>query len=191
MVTENPCALAPPDGEQLVARVRAGDMAAEEQLVSAYRRGVFLIAMARTRDREAAQDLTQEVLIAVLQALRAGQLREPDKLAAFIQGITRNMVNNHFRNLARHRESDLAEAEATAAGNAFEDLEQAERRQLLRRELDSVSALDRQILLLSLVDGHSLAEVARRLEMSHEAVRARKSRLVKKIVEKLRPMSHR
>ena len=57
----------------LVARIRAGDCLAEDELINTYRRGVLVIATARTRDREAARDLAQEVLIAVLKALREGQ----------------------------------------------------------------------------------------------------------------------
>src|SRR5215470_4033362 len=91
----------------LVERVRAGDIAAEEELVSTYRRGVFAIAAARTRDREAALDLTQEVLIAVLKAVRGGQLREPEKLAAFVHGIARNLINNYLRVRVRRAECEL------------------------------------------------------------------------------------
>ena len=79
------------------------------------------------------------------------------------------------------------------AGTLFSDpigeLEAAERRRLVGEELRSYSVLDQQILLFSLVDGHSLAEVAERLKMSHEAVRARKSRLVRKITKKFDRLS--
>jgi DNA-directed RNA polymerase specialized sigma24 family protein len=44
--------------------------------------------------------------------------------------------------------------------------------------------MDQQILRLSLVDGYSLAHVAEKLHLSHEAVRARKSRLIRRIAKK-------
>ena len=79
---------------------------------------------------------------------------------------------------------------ATAyAPNLVEELESAERRRLVRLELESFSLADQQILLLSLVDGHTLVEVAQRLSMSHDAVRARKSRLLRKITKKFERMS--
>ena len=174
--------------ETLIGRIRSGDKAAEDELVTLYKRPVFAVAAARTGDREAARDLTQEVLMAVLQAARNGQVRESDKLAAFIQGTARNLINNYFRSRGRRAECSL-EVVTAASIDPVEEQEAAERGRLLRHELQSYSALDQQILLFSLVDGHSLAEVAKRLKMSHEAVRARKSRLVKKITKKFRGLS--
>ncbi len=175
--------------ETLIARIRSGEGAAEEELVALYRRPIFAIAAARTGDREAARDLTQEVLMAVLQAVRNGQVRESDKLGAFIQGTTRNLINNYFRTRGRRAECNL-EAVPESSIDPVEEQEGAERARLLRKELRSYSVLDQQILLFSLVDGHSLAEVAERLKMSHEAVRARKSRLIRKITKKFGGPSH-
>src|SRR5229473_2603310 len=132
----------------LAQRILAGDRSAEDELVSTYRRGVFVIAVARTRDREAALDLTQETLMAILKALRQGQLRESAKLAAFIQGTARNLINNYLRTKVRHSEVELDEE--VCGTDLVEELESLERRRLVQHELESFSAIDRQILLLSL-----------------------------------------
>ena len=174
----------------LAERIRFGDPGAEDELVSTYWRGVLLIATIRTRDRDLAHDLAQEILIAVLTALRKGQLRDPSKLPAFIQGTARNLINNYLCSRARRAECEL-NPDVVAAINPVETQELAERQRLVRQELASFSAIDQQILLLSLVDGHSLAEVAQRLNMSHEAVRARKSRAVKKIIKRFARVSQR
>ena len=173
----------------LVDRIRAGDPTAEEQLVAQYRRGILLIATVRTRDREAARDLTQEILIAVLLALRKGQLRESAKLPAFVQGTARNLINNYLRTRIRRSECDLEGVEEIASADPIQELESGERQRLVRRELAAFSVADQQILLLSMVDGHSLAEVAQRLNLSHDAVRARKSRMLKKITKKFVDLS--
>ena len=172
----------------LVERVRAGDSSAEAELYNAYHRGVFLIATVRTRDREAARDLAQEVFIAVLKAVREGQLRESDKLPAFIQGTARNIINNFLRARARRAECDIEDVEVQG-GDLVEELELAERQRLMQREIESFSGADQQILVWSLVDGVSLVDIAARLNMSHEAVRARKSRMVKKITRKFAGLS--
>ena len=174
---------------ELVQRIRSGDPAAEEELVKNFRRGVLIIATVRTRDREAAQDLAQEVLIAVLKALRDGQLRESQKLAAFIQGTARNVINNYLRLRSRRPESDLESIEEPST-DPVEELESADRRRRIRQELENFSPVDQQILLLSLIDGHSLLEVAERCNMSHEAVRARRSRMIRKITKKFGGVSH-
>jgi len=175
-------------GLDLATRIQAGDRAAEEEFVNAYRRGIMVIATVRTRDRETARDLTQEILIAVLKALREGQLREATKLAAFVQGTARNLINNYIRLKSRRSECDLDSVEEPHA-DPVEKLEAAERQRLIRQELQSFNLTDQQILLLSLVDGHSLVEVAERLDLSHDAVRARRSRMIRKITRKFASMS--
>ena len=149
-----------------------------------FARGVFVICVGRTRDREAARDLTQDVLIAVLKALRAGRLREAGKLPAFIHGITRNLVNDYLRTRARRAESELSAAEPLPV-DPIREMERAEQQGLLRRFTESLPSPDRSILRLALVEGFTLAEVADRLGMSHDAVRARKSRALKKILSDL------
>ncbi len=162
----------------LVARIAAGEQAAEEELGQTYGRRVYAIATVRTRDREIARDLTQDILLAVIKAARADQIREASKLEAFIQGTAKNVINNYFRTRKRRSETGL-EAVSQHSWDSVVESEAAERR------------LDQQILLFSLVDGHSLAEVAKRLSMSHDAVRARKSRLVRKMTEKFGRVSQR
>lgn len=173
----------------LVVRIREGDPRAEEELINSYRRAVLLIATVRTRDRELANDLSQEILIAVLQALRAGQIRESEKLGAFIQGTARNVINNYFRSRARHPESDL-DATEIPTDDPVMQMESVERQRLVREELSKLSLADQKILLLSMVDGHSLAEIAKRLQLSHDAVRARKSRIVRRMINKFGRTCH-
>lgn len=172
----------------LTARIRNGDPAAEDELVRTYRRAVLLIAAMRTRNSDVANDLCQDVLIAVLKALRAGMIRNGEKLSAFIHGTARNIINYHLRSCARHPESGLETVEALAA-DSVERMESSERQRLMRQELTKCSVTDRRILLLSLVEGHSLVEVAARLHLTHDAVRARKSRLIRKFTKKFAAMS--
>jgi RNA polymerase sigma factor (sigma-70 family) len=175
-------------GVDLPSRIQAGDSGAEEEFVNAYGRGVMVVATVRTRDREAARDLTQEILIAVLTALRDGQLREASKLSAFVQGTARNLINNYLRSRTRRPECDL-ESVVEPSADPVEKLESAERHRLIRRELESFGPTDQQILLLSVVDGHSLLDVAQRLELSHDVVRARRSRMIRKITKKFSSLS--
>ena len=175
--------------EELAGRLSAGEAGAEEEFVELYRRRVLLIATVRTRDREAAQDLAQEILMAVLQAVRKGQLREAEKLSAFVQGTARNLINNYLRTRARRAECTL-EGVTGPSKDSVAEQEFEERRRLVQQELASCNAVDQKILLYSMVDGHSLAEIAQRLELSHDAVRARKSRVVKKIMKRFGGMSH-
>jgi RNA polymerase sigma factor (sigma-70 family) len=167
----------------LLARIQHGDREAERIVLQEYQRAILRIATVRTRDAEVGKDLCQEILIAVLKALRAGGLREQEKLSAFIQGVARNVINNYFRCKVRRAEDDLTDVEEKLAdpSNAVERFENDERRLLFRRELARCSMVDQKILLLSLVDGKALTEVANEMGISYEAVRTRKSRAVRRL----------
>lgn len=172
----------------LVELIASGDQAAEDELVEIYIRRVYAIALARTWDREVSFDLTQDVLVATIKALRAKKLRKPDKLQSFIQGIAKNVINNYFRTKARRSETSL-EGVMLPAWDGVLESEAAEQRRLMQDELDGCNAIDQEILLLSIVDGLSLAEVAKRMNIPYDVVRARKSRAVRKMMSKFKSMS--
>jgi RNA polymerase sigma-70 factor, ECF subfamily len=85
----------------LAERVRCCDSSAEEELVGHFSDKVRYLVLSRTRDPEAARDLTQDVLLAVVDALRNGHLRDPERLAAFVYGTARNLINNYLRTRGR------------------------------------------------------------------------------------------
>jgi RNA polymerase sigma-70 factor, ECF subfamily len=167
----------------LAQRVRQGDRQAEHELAQVYHRRVLVMMLSRVRPAETARDLTQEVMLAVLVALRKGQLRDEEKLAAFIHGTARNVLNGFYR--ARGPETLPLEPEHAVIG-ADEILDQLQSRALVARVLDCLDEDDRTVLSLILVEGLKPGEAAQRLGLSSEVVRARKSRAIKKAVERLR-----
>ena len=82
----------PSDPIALVARIRDGDEAAEDAVVRLFQRDVYRLLHARTHDREATRELSNDVLMAVVCALRAGRLQEASRLRAFVKGIVRNVA---------------------------------------------------------------------------------------------------
>jgi RNA polymerase sigma factor (sigma-70 family) len=173
----------------LAHRIREGDPAAEEELVRRFGDRIRVFAAMRTRDRETARDLGQEVMIAVLTALRHGQLRELDRVAAFVYGIARNVVNNHLRSGRARQMEPLAPEMAAETGDPVEDIEAGRRQVLVRGALARLNRADRGILLLTLVDGLKPAEIAFRLGLTAEVVRVRKSRALKKVVDRVNAMT--
>ena len=113
----------------LAERIRHGDTSAETELVREFTQRIFVMSLVRTHDREIARELVQDVLMAVIGALRKGQLQDPDRLAAFVHGTARNLINNRLRNesqrpLMEPLPEDLAQA------SSIEQLEDAERARL-------------------------------------------------------------
>lgn len=142
----------------------------------------------RTRDRELARELTQDVLMAAIAGVRAGQLRDGEKLGAFVYGITRNCINNQLRR-QRRQPVEQAIVDSDAVYDPVEAEQRRERAMLVRLAMRQVPEADRRVLRLTLVDGLKPGEIAARLGLSDEVVRARKSRALKRIADVVRRMS--
>ncbi|HEV8630041.1 MAG TPA: sigma-70 family RNA polymerase sigma factor [Thermoanaerobaculia bacterium] len=171
----------------LAERVRRGEAGAEEDLVACFQRPVLALLIARTRDSEAARDLTQEVLLGTLLALRQGRLREPERLAAFVACTARNLVFKHLRSRGRALQPLEGTAEVPAPGLAPDALlEAAERRELVAAALAELDERERVVLELTWRQDFSPAQIARQLGVSGDVVRTRKSRALKKVVEYVR-----
>jgi RNA polymerase sigma-70 factor, ECF subfamily len=176
----------------LVRRVASGDSAAEHTLIEHLAPRVRALTLARTRDVDLARDLTQESLIAILVAARKGQIRDLDRVTAFVGGVARNIVNNHHRRTVKLQESPLDD-ELVQSGLsrliAQTDDEEVDRRRLMTRALATLASSDREVLLLTLVDGLKPAEIAEKTGLSPDVVRTRKSRALKRVLEAIERQS--
>ena len=92
----------PNSASDLATRILKGDGSAESQLVERYARPVKLILLKRTRDPQLTADLTQDTFVIALQKLRAGELRNPEALAAFLRQIAINLSIEHYRREKRY-----------------------------------------------------------------------------------------
>jgi len=171
------------DQARLAGRIAAGDRDAETELVEIFAPRVFAILCARTRDREAARDLLQDTFIAVLRGLRKGQLRDSEKLAGFIQGVIKHIVQEHKRG-ERGREEPLAVDPPAVI--AIDPVENSQRDGLVRRALEQLDSTDQEILLRTLAHGQKPGVIAKALRLSPDVVRQRKSRATKKVAEFIR-----
>ena len=95
----------------LLRRAAAGDAGSERALVEHFAPRVRAMALARTRDADLSRDLTQETLVALLQAFRKGQVRDHGKVAGFVAGVARNPFGVVFRALVRPRLAPPSELE--------------------------------------------------------------------------------
>ncbi len=102
------------DGELALRVAAAGKDAAdaEAELCRRLAPRVRLYGLRHLRDASSADDLVQDVLLLTLERLRAGRVREPDRLASFVFGACRLVVWNQRR--GRHRRFELLDRHAGA-----------------------------------------------------------------------------
>lgn len=87
---------------ELVHQIGCGnDREAEAELFRRMAPRIRLYGLRHLRDAHAAEDLVQQVMITTLEALRAGRLREPEKLASFVLGTCRMTVLDLRRGVQR------------------------------------------------------------------------------------------
>jgi RNA polymerase sigma factor (sigma-70 family) len=169
--------------EQLVLAIASGDREAEQRLVSIYLPKVRLMLKARTRSADFAADLLQDVMMEAICALRNRQLREPAKLPAFVLGIARNLLNNHFRGIARQPVSLESPDEVLDHAEATEEIAHKQEHDLVRRAISTLNPTDQSILQMTLAEGLKPGAIAERLSLNPGVVRQRKLRATRKLID--------
>lgn len=91
---------------ELVRRIIAGDPVAEAEIVRRYSQGVVVIIDQIVRSQSATEDVSQETFRIVLEKLRRGDLRQPERLSGFVCSVARNAAIDHIRRAKRFRIGD-------------------------------------------------------------------------------------
>lgn len=158
---------------ELVERVRAGDEAAESEVASRYLRPVTAILRGRLRDRPEVDDLAQETFRLLLEKMRRGEVRNPERLPAFVAGLARNLAIHHFRGTSKRRadggSEEVERLESAPAGEPgpLGRLLAGERARLVRGLLGEMATeRDRQLLFRFYIAEDDKEEICRDLELS-------------------------
>ena len=158
----------------LARRVAAGGASAageaEAELCRRLGPRLRLYGLRHLRDRSAADDLAQEVLVLTIERLRAGRILDLEGLASFAFGASRLVERNHRRGLRRGQ--DLIDRFGGPLPQVAEpDLSwMGERR--LRSCLDALEPRQQTVLVLTFYSERNSTEIARELALSPENVRA-------------------
>ncbi|MBO0801335.1 MAG: sigma-70 family RNA polymerase sigma factor, partial [Blastocatellia bacterium] len=113
----------------LVRRIMSGDRLAEAELVERYHDGVRILLRRELGETAIAADLYQETFRLVLERIRRGEVREPEKLPGFICSVARNLAINYFRQVSRQERLTENEDLLHLPSHAPDQLEE-----LLRKE---------------------------------------------------------
>jgi RNA polymerase sigma-70 factor (ECF subfamily) len=158
-----------PDAE-LVRQVARGDGHAFEMLVRRHLAAAHAAAFDILLDADEAEDVCQDAFISALGRIR--QLKEPERFRPWLLTIVRNRALD-VKTSARVRTRDEAvEAVDLQATNRTSDrVERAELRADLARALDTLTRIQRDVILRHDYEGMRHAEIARDLGISNGASR--------------------
>lgn len=152
-----------------VARAKPGtDKEAEEELCWRFAPRVRLYGLRHLGDEAAAADLMQQVMMLMLERLRAGALRDPERLVSFVFGICRMVVLDLRRGHTRRERLLKTYGEALAPPEAPpSDPDHAQ----LVHCLESLPERERTVLLLTFYNDMPARALARELDLSTANVR--------------------
>ena len=161
------------------------DTAAEAELYRRLAPRVRLYGLRHLRDRQAAADLAQEVLLMTLERLRAGEIREPERIASFVLGSSRMSVLE-MRRGTRRREALLATwGDAAEAFDAPEPIALDPDR--LARCLGALPERERSVVVLTFFGDRPADEVGAELAISGGNVRVIRHRALARLRECMGP----
>lgn len=164
-------------GSSGAAELTPSDLS-ESELVARFWARVRLLAARRLGGPTAAEDVAQETLRRVVEALRQDRLRNPAALPAFVFQTARNVCLQRHRS-ARREARALDRLRGWRSGrqsgaDPLVGLVLEERRDRVRGALERLSESDRELLRMSYYDEVGTAEVARQLGITPRAVRVRR-----------------
>jgi RNA polymerase sigma factor (sigma-70 family) len=153
----------------LVGLAAGGDRRAEGVLCRKFAPAVRTFWRRRLRGQDAIDELSQEVFLRFVQALRSGAVAEPERVGGFLLGICRNLARERAR-LAERRD-DLWKMYGDAL-RALDD-EPIAAYQLAQLEdcLSQMTGRTRDVIRYAFVEGQSASEIGSRMEMTEGNVR--------------------
>jgi len=184
-VTSEPEPLLPSEEAECIRAAQSGDRTAFARLIERYWDRLYRWLYHLTRDRHAAEDLTQETFLKALAALNS--FRPGSNFRAWVFRIGHNNFVNQKRSERRVKQQlpdDLAGSELGGAEGAAENREVLE---VVGRAVAELPNDFRAALMLRVEEGLSFREVAKVLGTTEETARWRVFKARQKLMKVLSP----
>lgn len=155
----------------LAARIGAGDRGAEGELVERYSRPLLFMLRRRCGEPELADDLHQDVFRVVIERLRGEGIKDPSRLAGFIQSTGRNLLIGVIRRRQRRQTyadtDSVSQAADTTSTDQVAATDTKQTNQHLRVLLGELSSdRDRAILTRFYLLQEDKASICRQLDLT-------------------------
>jgi RNA polymerase sigma factor (sigma-70 family) len=169
----------PTDSELLAAYGRSGDEAAFATLARRHVDMLFAVNLRRAKNRQLAEEATQNVLISLSQKARKLALQESN-LTGWLHKSSRFEVAKLQRRETRIHKREKAYASANMNApeedNAFECL-----LPMLDQAIDSLRAADREVVVRRYLEDQSFSHIGDALGISEDAAQKRTSRAFERL----------
>lgn len=190
----------PETSDSLLIRVRnPQDRDAWDQFSRIYRPAVYRLARGRGLQDADAQDLAQRVLMSVANAITDWRRSQPNaKFRYWLRRVAKNAVVNALTRQPKDRAgggstaAQLLQMQHHTEADPADEVELEYRRQVYRRAAEIVrSRADEATWLafsMTMVDGETISDAARKLGRSEGMVYAARSRMMKRLRDVIRDL---
>jgi RNA polymerase sigma factor (sigma-70 family) len=159
-------------------------------ILAQHDRWLRTIVFSRLRDRDAVEDVMQEIALAAVR--QSAPITDSSKVAPWLYRLAIRHVLLYRRKMGRRRKLlDRFVTKVQPTEEQFGEVDPLnwliarERRGLIREALAKLSERDAEILMLKYTENWSYFEIANRLGVSHSAVEARLHRARQRLRDEL------
>jgi RNA polymerase sigma-70 factor, ECF subfamily len=164
---------------QLVRRIRTSETDGMAELYTLFSKGIRFY-LCRQLGVQELDDKVHDTFVVVVQAIRRGELREPERLMGFVRTVVRRQVAAHIDKAVQTRREQMdLDASARVAdphGNPEETAISHQREALVQRVLSELSSRDREILTRFYLHEESQEEICIEMTLTETQFRLLKSR---------------
>jgi RNA polymerase sigma-70 factor (ECF subfamily) len=176
----------PVDWDVLVAQIKASERIGMEQLYKLFSGGIryYLCRQLGPQDLE---DKMHDTFLIVVNAVRRGHLREPDRLMGFVRTVVRRQVSAYIEQAVQRRRDltdfDIGFAVADHRQNPEQDVMVRQRAALMQSSLSALLEKDREVLVRFYLEEQPQDQICREMDLSETQFRLLKSRAKAKFGE--------
>lgn len=178
--------LSPAEWGTLVDQIKAGEDTGMEQLYKLFSRGIRYY-LCRQLGPQELEDKVHDTFLIVVNAIKRGDLREPERLMGFVRTVVRRQVAGYIEN-AVHTRRDQTDLEcgisvADRKHNPEQEAIIREKAELMRSSLNALSKRDRDILVRFYLQEQPQEQICEEMSLTETQFRLLKSRAKAKFGE--------
>lgn len=160
----------PIGNDDMIERLRRRDESAVAVLFDRYYKRLHLFAEQHIYDSDRAHDIVQDVFLKLWE--NADKLILKTSVVGYLFAAVRNGCLNYLRDLEIEDRNNRKYAEAYVESNNVDMLEDEELLAKVREVIDGLPDKCKEVCLLRFVDGCKYSEIACRLDMNENTVKA-------------------
>jgi RNA polymerase sigma-70 factor (ECF subfamily) len=186
------------DEKEIIEKVKKGETKYFAEIINKYKKVVFGHAYNFLRNKEEAEDASQEIFVSIFNNLK--KFRGDAKISTWIYRITVNTCKNRLKQLQRLRgrmTEEIYEPGAEEKPSLVDRIKEKEEKEpdksfasdeiknTVYKRIDELTPEQRQVITMRDVDGLSYDDMARVLKISVSAVKSKLFRARENLREKL------